>query len=58
MEVTIKITPMSMKNGVLGFPIEFCRTWDASQSVTGKFVYAGVASNITFSPKHIVQNTN
>lgn len=58
MEVAIKITPMSMKNGVLGFPIEFCRDWDASDSVTGKFVYAGVTSDITFSPKHIIRGTN
>ena len=58
MEVSIKITPMSMKNGVLGFPIEFCRNWDASKSVRGKFVYAGVESEITFSPKHIIWNTN
>lgn len=58
MNVSIKITPMSMKNGVLGFPIEFCRDWDASESVKGKFVYAGVSSDITFSPKHIDWGTN
>ena len=53
MEVRIQITPMSMSNGVLGFPIEFCREWDASGSVTGTFIYANVSGDITFSPKHI-----
>lgn len=57
-EVFICITPMSLKNGVLTIPIESCRDWDASESVKGKFVYAGVESDITFSPKHIFWDAN
>ena len=26
--VEINITPMSMKNGVMGLPIQCCRNWD------------------------------
>lgn len=28
--VEINITPMSLKNGVMGLPIQCCRNWDAS----------------------------
>lgn len=51
-KIEINITPMSMKNGVMGLPIECCREWDASQSVRGKLIYADRTSDITFSPKH------
>lgn len=50
--VEINITPMSLKNGVMGLPIQCCRNWDASGSVEGIFQYAGRKSSITFSPKH------
>ena len=50
--VEINITPMSLKNGVMGLPIQCCRNWDASGSVDGIFQYAGRKSSITFSPKH------
>ena len=50
--VEINITPMSLKNGVMGLPIQCCRNWDASGSVDGIFQYAGHKSSITFSPKH------
>jgi hypothetical protein len=53
MKIEINITPMSMKNGVLGLPIACCRDWDASKSVEGVLEYANRKSNITFSPKHI-----
>lgn len=53
MDVQINITPMSLQNGVLGLPICCCREWDATYSVNGTFVYNGIASPITFSPKHI-----
>lgn len=53
MKIEINITPMSMKNGVLGLPIDCCRNWSASKSVAGKLDYAGRISDITFSPKHI-----
>lgn len=56
-KVEINITPMSMKNGVMGLPIQCCRNWDASKSVDGIFRYAGRESSITFSPKHINMNT-
>lgn len=52
-KIKINITPMSMKNGVLGLPISCCRDWDASGSVEGIFDYAGRRSPVTFSPKHI-----
>ena len=58
MRIEINITPMSMKNGVLGLPISCCRDWDASGSVEGIFDYAGRESRITFSPKHINKDTN
>lgn len=48
--VEINITPMSLKNGVMGLPIQCCRNWDASGSVEGIFQYAGRKSSITFSP--------
>lgn len=51
--VEINITPMSMKNGVMGLPIQCCRNWDASKSVDGILKYADRESTITFSPKHI-----
>jgi hypothetical protein len=44
---------MSLKNGVMGLPIQCCRSWDASKSIEGVFEYAGRAAQITFSPKHI-----
>ena len=61
MEVRINITPMSLgcgkgdSKGVLGLPIEVCRDWD-SYSIPGKFIYAGIASDITFTPKHTALN--
>lgn len=51
--VEINITPMSMKNGVMGLPIQCCRNWDASKSIDGILRYADRESSITFSPKHI-----
>lgn len=51
--VEINITPMSMKNGVMGLPIQCCRNWDASKSIDGILRYADCESSITFSPKHI-----
>lgn len=54
MIVAINITPMSLKNGVLGLPISSCRDWDASTSISGRLRYAGIEDAITFSPKHIV----
>lgn len=56
--VDINITPMSMKNGVMGLPIQCCRNWDASKSVDGILKYAGCESAITFSPKHINKENN
>lgn len=53
MRIEINITPMSMKNGVLGLPIECCKNWDATKSVDGLMKYAGRSAPITFSPKHI-----
>lgn len=58
MKIEINITPMSMKNGVLGLPIDCCRNWSASESVTGRLNYAGRISDITFSPKHINHEKN
>ena len=57
-KVEINITPMSMKNGVMGLPIQWCRNWDASSSVEGVFKYAERESAITFSPKHIDKENN
>ncbi len=57
-KVEINITPMSMKNGVMGLPIQCCRNWDASKSVDGILKYAGRESAITFSPKHINKENN
>lgn len=51
--VEINITPMSLKNGVLGLPIKCCKNWNASKSIDGILKYAGRESSITFSPKHI-----
>ena len=51
--VEINITPMSMKNGVMGLPIHCYRNWDSSKSVDGILRYADRESTITFSPKHI-----
>ena len=53
MSFYINITDMSMKNGILGLPIDVCRNWNALNAVSGKFVYAGRESDITFTPKHI-----
>jgi len=50
---SINITPMSMKNGVLGIPIAVCRVWEALYSIGGTFIYAGVSAQITATPKHI-----
>ena len=52
--VEINITPMSLKNGVMGLPIQCCRNWDASGSVEGIFQYAGRKSSITFSDRKSV----
>ena len=58
MEVRINITPMSLgcgngkSKGILGLPSEAFSGWDAMSSVPGKFVYAGITSDITFTPKH------
>lgn len=53
MIVKINITPMSMKNGVLGLPIDSCRNWNALDSVKGCLIYAGIESEITFTAKHV-----
>lgn len=58
MKIEINITPMCMKNKVLGLPIACCRDWDASKSVPGKLNYAGRVSDITFSPKHVTMDIN
>ncbi len=58
MQIEVNITPMSMKNGVLGLPIRCCREWNASKSVDGILEYAGRKSQITFSPKHIDVSRN
>lgn len=57
-KIEVNITPMSMKNGVMGLPIQWCRNWDASKSVEGVLKYAGRESAITFSPKHIDKENN
>lgn len=57
-KVEINITPMSLKNGVMGLPIQYCRHWNASKSVDGILKYAGRESHITFSPKHINKENN
>lgn len=58
MRVEVNITPMSLKNGVLGLPIHCCRYWEASNSVDGYLVYADRETHIKFSPKHINKETN
>ena len=57
MTIEINITPMSLKNGVMGLPINACRDWDATESKAAKFIYADRKTDITFSPKHIDYNT-
>lgn len=53
MEIRINITPMSLRKGVLGLPKECFQDWDAIDGIPGKLVYAGVTSDITFTPKHV-----
>lgn len=57
MRIEINITPMSMRNGVLGLPIKCCRDWDAKESIDGRLIYAGRETDITFSPKHVNRET-
>ena len=58
MKIEINITPMSLKNGVLGLPISCCRDWIAEKSIEGQLEYAGRIAHITFSPKHIDKDNN
>lgn len=53
MQIKINITPMALKNGVMGLPIECCRDWDAMKSYNGTFNYANRSTNVTFTAKHI-----
>ncbi len=57
MKIEINITPMALKNGVLGLPIKCCGEWDAMTSISGKFVYADRTADITFTAKHIDYTT-
>lgn len=56
-QIEINITPMSLRNGVMGLPISCCRDWNAMKSVSAIFIYAGRESNITFTAKHINKET-
>jgi len=55
MKTIINITPMSMRNGVLGLStkLDEIKNWNASESISGKFEYAGCVSGVTATPKHI-----
>jgi hypothetical protein len=57
MQIKINITPMALKIGVLGLPIECCRDWNAMKSYNGTFNYAHRSTNVTFTAKHIDYKT-
>ena len=53
MSFMVNITEMSLKNGVMGLPIDVCGNWNALGSISGKFIYADRECPITISPKHV-----
>lgn len=52
MEIKIQLGKTFMELGVLGIPNKATKGWKAD-SKSGKFIYEGIESDITITPKHI-----